>query len=271
MHFYEEHNSPGMWLHGGIWRGTQFRVLESDQIHLQCAPEETAPGRHCCRCSFSSIKHLYECPIILFASLYSSKRIVSTVKNPRHGRSIVTPKYCPFRHRVPPPMRQHQLVQNTYTHQQPPLLLNHDEINTRLVRLLGVRPEPEPLQHALARDGALGRGEVRGHGDAEVGVVVGQLGEALVGVDVERDEGLPDDGVGRRVDDARVHRPRVRDRQERLHFHHLARRELLHLLRVVLEDRAPAEAQVAWGLSGQSTQVSPLDTAPPVFFSLTLG
>lgn len=127
--------------------------------------------------------------------------------------------------------------------------LDHDEVNARLVRLLRVGPEPEPLQDALARLGALARGEVGGHGDAEGGVVGRQRGEVLVGVDVahavEGDERVPDDSVGGRVDDARVHRSTVRDRQDRLHVDDLARRELLDLVRVVLELCAPAEAEVA--------------------------
>lgn len=110
---------------------------------------------------------------------------------------------------------------------------------------MSVCAEPEPLQHTLTRDGALVRGEVCGHGDAEVGVVGRQLCEVLVGVGGKRDEGLADDCVGGRVDDARVHRALVRDGNDRLHIDHLARSELLHLVRVVLELRAPAEAQVA--------------------------
>ena len=82
-------------------------------------------------------------------------------------------------------------------------------------------------------------------GDAEVGLVGGRgagVELALVGVAAgPRQQRLPEDGVGGRLDDAHVGAPHVRDRQVHLDGDDLAGRVDLHVRRVVGELLALAE------------------------------
>lgn len=131
---------------------------------------------------------------------------------------------------------------------------HHDKVHTTLIRLLGIRPEPEPLHYAvpsLRTVPTARRTQALRYGDAEGGVVGRQLGQVLIGVDVKGDEGRTEDGVGGGFDDAYVHGPRVRDGDDGGHGDGLAGAELLEGAGwLVLKGGAAAKEGVAWERKG---------------------
>lgn len=124
-------------------------------------------------------------------------------------------------------------------------ILSDDEVDAALISLLGTSTEPEPLEDALASNGALSGGEL-GNGDAEGGVVGGELGEGLVGVALELDERVTDNRVGGGVNDGHVARTLVGDGQDSGEIDYLARGEGLHTVDVVIERGATAEEEIAY-------------------------
>lgn len=121
-----------------------------------------------------------------------------------------------------------------------------DEVDAALVGLLGGGAEPEPLQNALAGDGAVGGSQGGGDGDVKVGVVCRQGREVLVRVAVEDEERLAEHLVGRRLDDGDVGGSLVGDREDGVEVDGLPESELLNLGNVVVEYGAAAEVELAF-------------------------